>query len=50
MKAFAGVVALSFTMLMGNITTALAADKGSADEAVAMVGKAAALIKSDGKE
>ncbi|PHV08365.1 histidine kinase [Janthinobacterium sp. BJB412] len=29
---------------------ASAADKGSADEAVAMVKKAAALIKSDGKE
>lgn len=30
--------------------TAWAADKGSADEAVAMVKKAAAMIKSEGKE
>jgi len=50
MKAFAGAVALSFTMLMGNSGTALAADKASADEAVAMVGKAVALIKADGKD
>jgi signal transduction histidine kinase len=50
MRAFAGAVALGFTVLLGNTGAALAADKGSADEAVAMVGKAAAMIKADGKE
>jgi len=50
MRALAGAVALSFTMLFTTASTALAADKGTADEAVAMVGKAVALIKSEGKE
>lgn len=50
MRAFAGVVALGFTMLLSNASSALAADKGSAEEAMAMVGKAVALVKAEGKE
>jgi len=43
----AAAISLSiFTLSSG----ALAADKGTADEAIAMVKKASALIKSDGKE
>ena len=49
MKAVFGALALSLSMLTLPLA-ASAADKGSADEAVAMVKKAAALIKSDGKE
>ena len=49
MKALFGAVAVSLSIftLSGS---ALAADKGTADEAIAMVKKASALIKSDGKE
>ena len=50
MKTLAGVVALSFAMFLGSSSAALAADKGTADEAVAMVGKAVALIKAEGRE
>lgn len=50
MRAFAAGVALGFTVLLSNTSSALAADKGSADEAVAMVGKAVALVKAEGKE
>ncbi|MYM96175.1 cache domain-containing protein [Duganella vulcania] len=49
MKALFGAAALSLS-LFAMSSTALAADKGSPDEAVAMVKKAVALIKSDGKE
>ena len=49
MKALLSVAALSMSLLTAS-STALAADKGSADEAVAMVKRAVALIKSDGKE
>ena len=49
MKALFGAAALSLSMFAMS-STALAADKGSPDEAVAMVKKAVALIKSDGKE
>ena len=49
MKAVIGAFALSLSMFSLPLA-ASAADKGSADEAVAMVKKAAALIKSDGKE
>jgi len=49
MKAIFGAAALSLS-LFAMSSTALAADKGSPDEAVAMVKKAVALIKSDGKE
>ncbi len=49
MKAILSAVAISFSLWAAS-GTALAADKGSADEAVAMVKKAVALIKSDGKE
>jgi len=49
MKAIVGAIAISFS-LWGTAGNALAADKGTADEAVAMVKKAVALIKSDGKE
>ncbi|MBJ7313957.1 cache domain-containing protein [Rugamonas sp. CCM 8940] len=49
MKAVFGALAISFSMLTLPLA-ASAADKGSADEAVAMVKKAAALIKSDGKD
>jgi len=47
MKTMMSAVALSLGMCM---MPAWAADKGTADEAVAMVKKAAALIKSAGKE
>lgn len=47
MKTTMSAVALSLGMCM---MPAWAADKGTADEAVAMVKKAAALIKSAGKE
>jgi cytochrome c len=49
MKAVFGALTISLSMLTLPLA-ASAADKGSADEAVAMVKKAAALIKSDGKE
>lgn len=49
MKAFIGAVAFGVGMLAAPLL-ALAADKASADEAVAMVKKAAAMIRSDGKE
>lgn len=49
MKALIGAAALSLSMFAMS-STALAADKGTPDEAVAMVKKAVALIKSDGKE
>lgn len=49
MKALFGAAALSLS-LFAMSSTALAADKGTPDEAVAMVKKAVALIKSDGKE
>lgn len=47
MKAFLSGVAITVSMLA---LPAYAADKGSSNEAMAMVKKAAALIKSDGKE
>lgn len=47
MKAFLASVAIGFGLLS---MPAWAADKGNADEAVAMVKKAAAMIKADGKE
>jgi len=47
MKAFLASVAIGFSLLS---TPAWSADKGSADEAVAMVKKAAAMIKAEGKE
>jgi cytochrome c len=47
MKALLASVAISLGLLS---TPVLAADKGSADEAVAMVKKAAAKIKAEGKE
>nr|WP_315221205.1 cache domain-containing protein [uncultured Duganella sp.] len=47
MKTLLGAVAFS---LLAMSATAYAADKGSKDEAVAMVKRAVALIKSDGKE
>lgn len=49
MKALFAAVAVSLSILVAPVA-ALAADKGTADEAVAMVKKAVALIKSDGKE
>ncbi len=49
MKALFGAAALSLSMFAMS-STAVAADKGTPDEAVAMVKKAVALIKSDGKE
>src|SRR4051812_6092426 len=49
MTALFRIAVLSLSLLIGS-STALAADKGSADEAVAMVKRAVALIKSDGKE
>ena len=49
MKAILSAVAISLGMLAG-AGAALAADKGTPDEAVAMVKKAVALIKSDGKD
>jgi signal transduction histidine kinase len=47
MKMFLGGIAISLGLLAAPV---YAADKGSANEAVAMVKKAVALIKSDGKE
>ena len=47
MKAFIASIAIGFSLLSA---PAFAADKGSADEAVAMVKKAAAEIKANGKE
>ena len=47
MKTLLGAVAFS---LLAMSTAAIAADKGSKEEAVAMVKRAVALIKSDGKE
>ena len=47
MKTLLGAVAFS---LLAMSAPAYAADKGSKDEAVAMVKRAVALIKSDGKE
>ena len=47
MKMFFGGIAISIGLLAA---PAYAAEKGSANEAVAMVKKAVALIKSDGKE
>ena len=47
MKMFLSGIAISLGLLAA---PAYAADKGSANEAVAMVKKAVALIKSDGKE
>lgn len=49
MRALFGAAALSLSMFAMS-STAVAADKGTPDEAVAMVKKAVALIKSDGKE
>jgi signal transduction histidine kinase len=47
MKMFLGGIAISLGLLAA---PAYAVEKGSANEAVAMVKKAVALIKSDGKE
>lgn len=47
LRAVAGAVAFS---LISVSSMAIAADKGSKDEAIAMVKRAVALIKSDGKE
>lgn len=47
MKMFFGGIAISLGLLAAPV---YAAEKGSANEAVAMVKKAVALIKSDGKE
>jgi cytochrome c len=49
MKALFGAAALSLS-LFAISSNVLAAEKGNKDEAVAMVKKAVALIKSDGKE
>ena len=49
MKALLSAAAISLS-LFAVPTSGWAADKGSKDEAVAMVKKAVALIKSDGKE
>jgi cytochrome c len=49
MKAILGGVVISLGLLAGP-GTAAAADKGTPEEAVAMVQKAAALIRSAGKE
>ncbi|MYM65660.1 histidine kinase [Pseudoduganella sp. FT55W] len=49
MRALLGAVALGLGLLASS-GAALAADKGSADEAVAMVKRAVAMVKSDGKE
>lgn len=49
MKTLLGAVAVSLSIFTWS-GGAYAADKGTADEAVAMVKKAAALIKSDGKD
>jgi cytochrome c len=51
MKAFLGAVAGAAAFgLLSLSAPVMAADKGSKDEAVAMVKRAVALIKSDGKE
>lgn len=51
MKAFFGAVAGAVAFSLLSISSPVsAADKGSKDEAVAMVKRAVALIKSDGKE
>jgi len=47
MKAFIAGIAIGFSLLSA---PAFAADKGTADEAVAMVKKAVAEIKANGKE
>ncbi|NRR33074.1 cache domain-containing protein [Oxalobacteraceae bacterium] len=47
MKALLGAATLGLSLFALPV---LAADKGSADEAVAMVKKAVAMVKSDGKE
>jgi signal transduction histidine kinase len=47
LRAVASVAAFS---LISVSSTAIAADKGNKDEAIAMVKRAVALIKSDGKE
>lgn len=49
MRALFTAAALTLSLL-GSAGGTLAADKGTADEAVAMVKRAVALIKSDGKE
>jgi len=49
MRAFFSIAALSLGLLAAS-PAALAADKGTPDEAVAMVKRAVALIKSDGKD
>jgi cytochrome c len=49
MKAFASAVAVSLSILTMPLA-ALAAEKGTAEQAVAMTKKAIALIKSAGKE
>ena len=47
-KQFAGLVLSMFVSAIGN--SAMAADKGTADEAIAMVKKAVAYIKANGPE
>jgi signal transduction histidine kinase len=49
MKALFGAAAISLSLFAASANV-WAADKGSKEEAVAMVKKAVALIKSDGKE
>ena len=49
MRTLFSIAALSLSLVAAS-PAALAADKGSPDEAVAMVKRAVALIKSDGKE
>jgi signal transduction histidine kinase len=49
MKALIGAAVFGLSMFAMS-SSALAVDKGSKEEAVAMVKKAVALIKSDGKE
>jgi cytochrome c len=49
MRALFSIAALTLSLL-GASPAAQAADKGTADEAVAMVKRAVALIKSDGKD
>lgn len=48
MKTMLGTVTVALSLLVAQV--AVAADKGSADDAVAMVKKGGALIKSVGKE
>lgn len=48
MKALLGAIALSAGLFV--LPSAGAAEKGTADQAVAMVKKAVAMIKADGKE